>query len=111
MPPKPNVTLATLAGGALAERANRLLAEAVADCLDPNTPAEAVRQVAITISLKPDEERRRCAVSTSVKAKSAGLRTITSELYIGINDDGEVRMLEPEDLQGHLSLENMVGTR
>ncbi|MGG1673295.1 hypothetical protein ACIFOE_22190 [Paenibacillus sp. NRS-1783] len=52
------VDISNLAGRAMAERINRELKKVAENVMDPNTKAEAVRTVTVTIKIKPNIQFR-----------------------------------------------------
>ena len=57
----------TIAGGALLEALDFALEEALANVLDPNTPAKKKRKVVLEIVVDPDANRKSGALTFQVK--------------------------------------------
>ena len=83
-----------MAQGALEERADKAMAEAIDNILDPNTKATAKRSITLNIEMKPDEERSRIEVSVSVKTKLAALNPVPTTLAIVADGNGEMVVAE-----------------
>jgi hypothetical protein len=62
------VTIETIAAGALPELFQREFRSALANIADPNTDPEATRKVTIEVTLKPDKNRE--AIITAVQCRS-----------------------------------------
>ena len=95
---KKNISLDTLCGGGFAEQVNRALQEIARNIQDPNTDAERVRKLNVTISFKPDSTRRLITAEISKKTAlvpSAGIKTT----MIAGKDlkSGQVEMTEYSD--------------
>jgi hypothetical protein len=68
------ISIATLADGAVIERADYQLQRALEDIQDPNTSAETVREVVIKLRLKPSVDRTDAIVSIQTSAKLAAMK-------------------------------------
>ena len=55
-----DLTLSTLARGALEEQFQHAMGQVLANIEDPNTPAKKVRTITISIGIAPDETRKKC---------------------------------------------------
>jgi hypothetical protein len=49
---------------------------------DPNTPAEVVRELKITIRVKPDNKRKSAAVTLSMATKIPGFNSQSSSIFL-----------------------------
>ena len=67
MPKK--INLETFCHGALSEQMNRALQEVARNIQDPNTDAEKVRRLTITLTFRPCEDRS--LVKTEIQSKTA----------------------------------------
>lgn len=63
------INLETFCGGALSEQMNRALQEVARNIQDPNTDAEKVRRLTITLTFRPSEDRS--LVKTEIQSKTA----------------------------------------
>ena len=77
------VTLHTIAGGAAAELFDRELERIVADILDLNTEACAIREIDIKVKIKPDENRNFGAVAITVTSKTGAPKGVGTMLFFG----------------------------
>jgi len=68
------ISIASLDGGAVIERADYQLQRAIEDIQDPNTAAETVREVVIKLRLKPSVDRTDAIVSIQTSAKLAAMK-------------------------------------
>ena len=83
MPTEEPVTLYSLAGGAAAEHFDEELSRVVSNILDPNTDAEAVREINLKIKIKPGNDRRIGAVSIQVTSKTGPIAALGTMFYFG----------------------------
>lgn len=101
--PEP-VTLASLSNGAALERFDDELAKVFENILDPNTKAEALRSVTLTVKIKPSENRDIGATEFVVTAKIAAPKPIATVLFIGrkngkiVAEERDSNQMEMEEL-------------
>jgi hypothetical protein len=84
------VSLATLLGGVAVERFDDELARVLANIVDPNTPAEAKREVTLKLSLKPDKGRDMGRVEVAVSSKLAPAEKLGTRMFISMTRSGPV---------------------
>lgn len=89
-----NIDFNGLSGGAVAERLNRELQKVAENVLDPNTKADAVRTLTLTIKIKPDEAREISVSEISVKSALAPSRGIPAKFVFDYGKDGKAVMAE-----------------
>ena len=77
------VDLASLAGGAALELFSRELERILENIADPNTDAEAVRELKLIIKLKPSESRESATVAVQAESKLAAFRGAGTTIFIG----------------------------
>ncbi len=68
------VSLATIDGGALIERFDYELRKVLENIADENTKPDAVRQVTLTLKIKPTEDRQMAGYSYQCKGKGEPIR-------------------------------------
>lgn len=96
------VSLENLAGGAAIERFNDALSEVLENIIDPNTDAETIREIKLTLKVKPAKnDRRTVAYALSVIPKLAPASSIGSLMYLS-NNTGKVIAMEQNCQQGDL---------
>lgn len=78
------VSLDTICGGGLIMRFNDELTQVIANCLDPNT-GDGVRQITMTVKVKPDASRNLCHVSASVMGKLLPSAPLSTSMFIGMD--------------------------
>lgn len=83
-----------IAGGAMAEKINIELRKLAENVMDPNTKAEAVRTVTISIKIKPNETRQIGASEISVKSNLAPSKGIPTSFMFDYDNDGKAVMKE-----------------
>jgi hypothetical protein len=66
------ITLANLANGAAVEKFGIELQRVLDNIVDPNTKADAVREVILKVKIKPNDKRELGAVSIETGVKLAG---------------------------------------
>ncbi len=86
-----DLSLDTIARGALPEKFQRQLTALLENVLDVNTDPKVKRTITIQITFRPEEERTRMAVDVDVTAKLAPQQGDTGEAFIGRREGtGEV---------------------
>ena len=88
------VDINNLAGGAMAERINRELAKVAENVMDPNTKAEAVRTVTITLKIKPNEARQMGQTDIEVKSSLAPAKGVPTQFVFDFDKEGKAVMKE-----------------
>lgn len=78
------LSLATVAGGAAMELFDRELRLVLDNIQDPNTEAEAVREVTLKLQIKPTKDRESAAVLLKVSGKSSGTKPVADLVYMGM---------------------------
>jgi hypothetical protein len=79
------MSIVNLFGGGAIEQIDVVLAEALGNINDINTPPKDARKVTIEIVLKPmDEDRNGCAVGFKVGKKLAGPKPIVGTATMGV---------------------------
>lgn len=88
-----SVNILEVARGAIGEKLGYELAKVVENINEPNTKADAARKLSITVSLKPDSERRNISMSTQVKSTLVPTNNIETSLYL-TEDNGSPALVE-----------------
>ncbi|WP_082112456.1 hypothetical protein [Paenibacillus sp. DMB20] len=89
-----NVDIAKLAGGAMQERINRELKKVAENILDPNTKADAVRTVTISIKIKPNEARQMASSDIEVKSSLAPAKGVPTAFIFDYDKEGKAVIKE-----------------
>lgn len=79
-----SVSLDTIKGGAIIERFNDELKQVIANCLDPNT-SDGVRQITLTVKIKPDAGRSLCGVIAAISSKVLPASPLATSMFIGMD--------------------------
>lgn len=95
------VKLDNIGGGALSELFEAELARVLANIADPNTDAKAKRTIAIEVMFKPSEDRDVADVQLKCASKLAGIKKVSSVLYMG-KRDGRLIAVESDPRQSRL---------
>lgn len=77
------VTLDTVADGALPELFERELDQVLENIADPNTPAEAIREITIKIKIRPDANRAGADYLVETSNKLAKVVGVKNRIYLG----------------------------
>jgi len=64
--------LLAIAGGEAVKQVDFRLAEAIENCLDPNTAPDAVRKITLTLVLKPSADREKAELIYKVETRFPG---------------------------------------
>lgn len=75
-----------MARGGFMEVTDLEMTRAIANIMDPNTPATAKRKITVSIELKPDDSRQNVSVSYNVKSALAPTNPVTTTLYVADED-------------------------
>ncbi len=67
-------SIATLADGAVIERADYQLLRVLEDINDPNTPPDATREITIKLLIKPSSDREDAVIDIVTSAKLANMK-------------------------------------
>lgn len=78
-----NVSLETLAGGAVPERFDRELERVLKNIADPNTDAQAVREISVKVRIKPAADRESAVVRLDVASKVAPAKPVATPIHFG----------------------------
>ena len=81
-----DVTIESLAGGAVPERFGLAWDALLENVLDPNTDPREVREVLVKVKVKPSEDREQAAVRVDVTSKLAPPRAVVTPIHIGQRD-------------------------
>ncbi len=84
------LSLATLLDGVAVARFDDELAKVLRNIVDPNTPAEAKREVTLKVSIKPDRDRDLGKVAVSVSSKLAPPEMVGTRIFIAQTRSGPV---------------------
>lgn len=84
------ISLVNLKDGAAVELFDFELQKALDNIMDPNTRAEAVREVMLKIKIKPDKERNFGPVEIHASSKMAPIAPVMTQVFFGQDRDGAV---------------------
>jgi hypothetical protein len=76
------VTLETVGGGAAGELFAREFEKVLANIQDPNTDAQAVREVNVKVRIKPGADRESSDTYVIVTSKLAGIKPVKRTMYL-----------------------------
>lgn len=85
MKKKAAVDLNELAGGAFAEKVNEALYAVAENIQNPNTNAEACREITVKIKFKPSKNRQIANASIAVGTKLAQTESVDTQVVLGVN--------------------------
>ena len=83
-----------MANGAAEERINQEVGKIVENILDLNTKAKEKRSLILQIDFVPSDDRRTVATSSQAKSKLQPLTPVQTMLYIGVDNNGELKAVE-----------------
>jgi len=86
--------LDSMARGAVRERFDHAMLQAMENILDPNTKATGTRRVTITLDMKPNEDRDQVLVSANVQTKLQPRAGVGTLLLLGQDIHGSVEFKE-----------------
>lgn len=88
MAKKPQMDLSQLGYGAVGERFENDLQKVLKNVDDPNTKADAVRSITLTVSIKPGKNRQSASITVGSSVRLAPPMPIETEMLIGKEKDG-----------------------
>lgn len=103
-----SVSLSDLAGAALEERFQAVIAQVLENLMDPNTNHKKARKVTVVFSLKANEARQFINLDIDVVPAFAPLETLRSGLLL--KTDGSGFTIAAELVQEELPLQDNVTT-
>lgn len=102
--------LEEFAGGKLSAQINKALEKVTENIQDPNTDAEKVRKISVSITLRPNDERN--YVTTSVETKTTLAPEIGATTALNMGKDirtGQVEAVEIfNQLPGQMSINDVI---
>ena len=92
--------------GAAAEQFERAFEEVIRNVMDPATEAKKKREIILSVTIVPSEDRNMANVKIDVKTKLAPVKPDVGSLMFDVNDKGKIvaKAYEAED-QGELFFE------
>jgi hypothetical protein len=96
------IDISTIADGALVEAFGLKLQEVLANISDPNTPATSKRQITLTLSLIPKEDRTQIDTAFTCQARLASLIPATARIFMGRDEEGNLYALDRDPRQQNL---------
>lgn len=100
-----NAHLLDVAHGAIQERLDYELSKVIDNIDDLNTKADAVRKLTLTLSLKPDSERKNIRMTVQVKPTLVPTNNIESSLYLTESDEGKALVEMLPQVPGQMSMD------
>ena len=105
-----HINLEQFAGGKLSVQLNKALEKITENVQDPNTDAQKVRKINVSISLRPNDERN--FVSTTVETKLSLAPELGATTALSMGRDlrtGEVEAIEIlNQIPGQMSVNNVI---
>ena len=92
------INLSNLDGGALAELFAAKLPQVLENIKDPNTKPEAMRQITITMKIKPTKSRKEAELTYGIACKLAAPFERSTTVFLAHDANGELALKEyPQD--------------
>ncbi len=101
------VGLESLGCGAAAELFGLELKKVLANIADPNTPAQAKREIHLSVSIKPNTDRSYGTVQISCHSRLAQVQPHESAFFMGLVEGG-IRAYEQDLAQPELGLNQKI---
>lgn len=105
-----HINLEQFAGGKLSVQLNKALEKITENVQDPNTDAQKVRKINVSISLRPNDERN--FVSTTVETKLSLAPELGATTALGMGRDlrtGEVEAVEIfNQIPGQMNVDDVI---
>ena len=105
-----HINLEQFAGGKLSVQLNKALEKITENVQDPNTDAQKVRKINVSISFRPNDERNFVATTVETKLSLAPELGATTALSMGRDlRTGEVEAIEIfNQIPGQMSVNNVI---
>ena len=105
-----HINLEQFAGGKLSVQLNKALEKITENVQDPNTDAQKVRKINVSISFRPNEERNFVATTVETKLSLAPELGATTALSMGRDlRTGEVEAVEIfNQIPGQMNVEDVI---
>ena len=105
-----HINLEQFAGGKLSVQLNKALEKITENVQDPNTDAQKVRKINVSISLRPNDERNFVSTTVETKLRLAPERGATTALSMGRDlRTGEVEAIEIfNQIPGQMSVNDVI---
>ena len=105
-----HINLEQFAGGKLSVQLNKALEKITENVQDPNTDAQKVRKINVSISLRPNDERNFVATTVETKLSLAPELGATTALSMGRDlRTGEVEAVEIfNQIPGQMNVEDVI---
>lgn len=100
-----DASLRTMLGGAVIEMFDAELDKAGVNIMDPNTEADAVRKITLTVDIKPHHSREMAEFSAKVESKLAGDKAQKGTFFVSRTMSGQTRLSEKNARQMDLEEE------
>lgn len=105
-----HINLEQFAGGKLSVQLNKALEKVTENIQDPNTDAQKVRKITVSISLRPNDQRDFVSTTVETKLNLAPELGATTALSMGRNlRTGEVEAIEIfNQIPGQMSIDDAI---
>ena len=105
-----HINLEQFAGGKLSVQLNKALEKITENVQDPNTDAQKVRKINVSISLRPNDERNFVSTTVETKLSLAPELGVTTALSMGRDlRTGEVEAIEIfNQIPGQMSINDVI---
>lgn len=105
-----HINLEQFAGGKLSVQLNKALEKITENVQDPNTDAQKVRKINVSISLRPNDERNFVSITVETKLSLAPELGATTALSMGRDlRTGEVEAIEIfNQIPGQMSVNDVI---
>lgn len=105
-----HINLEQFAGGKLSVQLNKALEKIAENVQDPNTDAQKVRKINVSISLRPNDERNFVSTTVEIKLSLAPELGATTALSMGRDlRTGEVEAIEIfNQIPGQMSINDVI---
>lgn len=98
-----NMTLTNVCRGQAVELFARELEGVMENISDTRTPAATERQITVTVTIKPDEQRRELKVAVSASSRIAKKGGSSAMAFISKDGDGKLRLTNNDPKQFELA--------
>lgn len=100
------INLSSLQNGVVLDMFNEEFGKVMRNIADNNVKPDAVREITIKVSIKPDKTRQSATTRVDVSSKLAPVKSTDGMMFIGFDENNEPAAYEDNFNQPELDAEN-----
>lgn len=100
------INLSSLQNGVVLDMFNEEFGKVMRNIADNNVKADAMREITIKVSIKPDKTRQTATTKVNVSSKLAPVKSTDGMMFIGFDENNEPAAYEDNFNQPEFDAEN-----